>query len=101
MANSDDEDLFALLWLALGSIGAIIAFATAMAVRAWNETIGWLLEHSVLVPGTQSPWLAIPNTNGAGLDVPRCFIVASLVLLVVFGAVETTRRRWARPRGLA
>lgn len=99
--NNDDEDLFSLIWIALGSIGAIIAFATAMVARAWNESIDWLLEHSILVAGTQTPLLTVPHAGGAGLDVPRCFIAASVLLLLAFAAVQGIRRHWARARDLS
>lgn len=100
MANSDDDDVFTIVMMGLGSIGAILAFAATLAATMWTTTITWLLDHDVLVSAAKSPWLSVPNSDGVGLDAQRCFIAAGLLLLLVVAAVDAIRRYWARGRDL-
>lgn len=100
MPNNDDDE-FTLIMLAIGSLGAIIAFGATMAATAWQETVTWLLEHHVLVTAARSPWLTLPHADGAGLDPQRCFIAAGLLIFLGFVTVEALRRHWARGRELA
>lgn len=100
MANSDDDDLFTLVMMGLGSIGAILAFGATLAATMWATTLDWLLEHHVLVSAAKSPWITVPHSSGAGLDAQRCFIVAAALLLLVLAVVDLARRRLAKSREL-
>lgn len=70
--------------------------AISMALGWLDGAVRWLVVNGVLVASSQDPVLVIPGAHGAGLDVGRLMVVASVValLLVAVGsAVARARRR--------
>lgn len=65
--------------------GAAALSSTLLAVKGWRHQLGeWLLTRHVLVDPAV---LALPGLSGAGLDIPRAFIAAGLLGLVITGVV--------------
>ena len=98
--SSDDDDLFTLVMIGLGSIGLIISAGAAVLLTAWSTSVRWLLEHKVVVASRHHPIITLPHAGGAGLDYARCFILAAIVLLLLFAVVQSVRRYWARSQEL-
>ena len=90
-ARTSDDDLFMLLLLGVFSLGAA---GTAAAVL-WGRVLAWLLAHQVLVAEARHPLVALPYSQGAGLDVPRLALALAGALLLTVGAVRWTRRQLA------
>lgn len=83
----DDDELIWLLVL------AAIAVSSGALVVARDHVVAWLLDHSVLLPESDSPWISIPGTGGAGLDASRVLLTAAALAAVVIGLVTARRRR--------
>ena len=98
--SSADDDLFTLVMLGMGSLGLIIPAGVAVLLTAWHTSVSWLLEHKVIVAAHRHPLLTLPHAGGAGLDSARCFVLAAIVLLLLFAAVQSVRRYWARSQEL-
>lgn len=98
--SSADDDLFTLVMLGMGSLGLIISAGVAVLLTAWSTSVRWLLEHKVIVAEQRHPLLTLPHAGGAGLDYARCFVLAAIVLLLLFAAVQSVRRYWARSQEL-
>lgn len=99
--SSADDDLFTLAVIGAGSIGLIISFILALVTNAWSTSIHWLLDHQIVVARHENPLITLPYAGGAGLDTARCFILAAILLLLLFGAAQVLRRAWARRQELA
>jgi hypothetical protein len=91
--NRTDDDLFTLVMIGIGSIGAIAAGAAGVLGGAWAWAVGWLLAHDILVAASTDPLLTMPAAGGAGLDRPRLAIGAAIVLLLLVAAIDALRRR--------
>ena len=85
--NTDDD----LVLLILGAVG--LGSAGTMAVAGWTKTVAWLLAHQVLVTVGAHPLLIVPQTAGAGLDLPRLALGTAAVLLLIVAGVSAVRRR--------
>ena len=62
--------------------------------------VAWLLDHQVLIPAASNPLVALPASNGAGLDLPRLLLAGAIALgLIAFlghrvrRAVQVRRQR--------
>lgn len=88
-----DDDLFVLTLLGLFGLGG----AAAGAAILWGRALAWLLEHGILIAAAQRPLVALPQSNGAGLDTPRLALVAAAALLLIAAGVGSLRR-WLRRR---
>jgi hypothetical protein len=91
--NRTDDDLFTLVMIGIGSIGAIAGGASGLLGGAWSQAVAWLLAHDILVAASTDPLLAMPAADGAGLDLPRLAIAAATALLLLVAAVDALRRR--------
>jgi len=69
-SRTDDDDVFTLVMIGVGSFGAIAAGAWVLITDAWTQVVSWLLTHDVLVTSSTDPLLAVPKADGAGLDLP-------------------------------
>lgn len=98
--SSDDDDLYTLVMMGLGSIGLIISAGVAVLLTAWSASVRWLLEHKVIVASHHHPLISLPHAGGAGLDYARCFVLAAIVLVLLFAAVQSVHRYWARNQEL-
>jgi hypothetical protein len=82
--KSDDQeksgDLFwAVIAAAMFGVPTIIL---GSVTTAWADATGWMLDHRILVPAAADPVVALPATEGAGLDWARIAIVAGGLLMV-------------------
>lgn len=86
-SRSSDGDI--LTMLAVGML--LLGSAGTWAVLAWSKVLTWGLEHQVLLPAAEGPLVAIPGSDGAGLDVQRIAVAAAvlLVVLAITGGVAT------------
>ena len=75
---------------AIGSVGVV-----------WLTSVGWLVEHHVLVPAAVHPVFALPACAGAGLDAARLAIGAGIVVALIAVAVSAVHRRVAGRRDLS
>jgi len=82
------DDLFVLTMMGLFGLGAA---GTAAAVL-WEHVLAWALAHGILVPAAAHPLVAVPNSAGAGADLPRLSIAAA-GLLVLFAVTVGVLRR--------
>jgi len=62
----------------------------------WAGGAQWLIAHHVLIAASSSPLVAVPGTNGAGLDLRRVAIAAAVVLVALACAVSALRHRYRR-----
>lgn len=95
-ADTPEEELTVLMAL-MGASGVIVG---ALAVF-WDKVVAWLLEHEVLIAASANPLVAIPGTEGAGLDLMRVIVGVGIVLalVAVLGSIlgrAVRRRRHAR-----
>lgn len=73
-SGSDDDGLILIQLgvVAVGMTGGIgVVYATGL---------GWLVRHGIFI--TDNPVVAIPGTEGIGLDWPRLLVVAGIALVV-------------------
>lgn len=77
--------------------------ALSMAMGWLGGAVRWLVLYGVLVGAASDPLLVIPGTHGAGLDLGRLMIVASVVALLLTTACSAAvgahrRRRMEEPQ---
>lgn len=84
-----DNDLMVIL-LVLVLFGGSIA---AAALGYWHTVAAWLVDHRVLLAGSDHPLLRLPGFAGAGIDAARIFIAVAVVAVAVIAAVHTIRSR--------
>lgn len=75
---------------AIGSVGVV-----------WLTSVGWLVEHHVLVPAAVHSALALPACAGAGLDGARLAIGVGIVVALMAVGVSAVHRRVAARRDLS
>jgi hypothetical protein len=97
--RTGDDDLFTLVMIGIGSIGAIAGGAWGLLGGAWAQAVGWLLAHDILVAGSTDPLLTMPAADGAGLDLSRLAIAAGAALLLLVAGIDALRRRRRDPFG--
>jgi hypothetical protein len=88
-----EDDALILLVLAYLAGPALLAYF-------WKQALAWLLDHQVLIPAASNPLVALPASNGAGLDLPRLLLAGAIALgLIAFlghrvrRAVQVRRQR--------
>lgn len=90
-SRSSDGDVLTMLFvgtLLLGSAGTVTALA-------WAKILTWALKQQVLLPAAAAPLVAIPGSEGAGLDLPRLAVAAAILLAVLatLGGAAARRMR--------
>lgn len=98
---TDDDDVFSLIIIGYGSLGAIAATAVAAGLGMWKLAVAWLIEHQVLVPAGDHPWIRIPAGSGAGLDHSRTLVALAAAMVLVAAAGDAVRRHRPRARELS
>jgi len=80
--STDPDDLMVLLFFGMLAGPTIV-------VLAWRSLVGWLVDHRILLAATRDPFVVIPASEGAGLDLPRLLLVGALVLglLAALGSI--------------
>jgi len=96
MLNEEDRDLYALIFtgpfILLGIFGSVLAGASGWIITKGHVATSWLIQHNILVPADQA---AIPILD-AGLDLPRCVLLAAILILMLWGMIASARRHRAR-----
>lgn len=87
---SDDSTTLILMGLLFGP--AVLAAGLGFAASKVPGVAGWLVEHHVLAAAADDPFLVIPGTGGAGLDLMRIIPVVALLLIVLVWAVWVSKR---------
>ena len=93
-AGLSDADQMSLLMAAPLIFGIVVGAIPAMSARA----TAWLLEHNMIIAATESPLLALPGAEGAGLDIRRLIVVAAVLAVAVALAVSGLRQAVDRRR---
>jgi len=78
-SRTSDDDLFVLTMM--GLFGFVAAAAAAAVL--WDRVLAWALAHGLLVPAAAHPVVTVPNSAGAGADLPRSAIAAAVLLLIL------------------
>lgn len=92
--SADDE-------FVLFIIGCLAAAAlVGSAGLVWLKGVGWLVEHQVLVPASQRPLLALPFSDGAGLDMSRLAVLCAVLLALIAWAASAIHHRIAAARSI-
>ena len=93
-AGLSDADQMSLLMAAPLIFGIVVGSIPTMSARA----TAWLLEHNMIIAATESPLLALPGAEGAGLDIRRLIVVAAVLAVAVALAVSGLRQAVDRRR---
>jgi len=83
-----------LIILMAGAAVAGALFTAGSGLTA--DLMGWLVEHSVLLPAARDPQFPIPLAGGAGLDGPRLMVAAGVGTMPAAWAVDELARRIVR-----
>jgi len=84
-----EEDLIAVITVALTAIGSVAVVAATM----WERVVSWLLQQHVVVADVGDPIVTLPASGGAGLDVPRLALLAAALVAATAVGVAGWRRR--------
>lgn len=79
---------------------AAVTVALSSVGFLWLQGVDWLLEHGVLVPPATAI-VVIPETGGAGFDLPRVAIATGVALAATAWTASTAARALRRPEDLA
>ncbi|PRY09928.1 hypothetical protein [Kineococcus rhizosphaerae] len=86
-ANSEPDERMQVTLIAM-------AVASAVGVTAmWKAVLTFLIGFAVLVPAGADVLVRMPGGAGVGLDAPRCWIAAALVMALVGLGVKHQRHR--------
>lgn len=92
MFNEEDQELYALIFggpmLLMGLLGGV----SGWIVTQGQVATAWLIQHHILVPADQA---VIPILD-AGMDLPRCVLLVTVLILMVWGMIAGARRRRER-----
>ncbi len=92
---SDDDQLLLIMGLPLLlTLGAGIL--PSLSVKA----TAWLTAHEILVAATESPLIALPGAEGAGLDLRRIIGAIAVLAMALALAVSGVRRQLDQRRQL-
>lgn len=85
--------------LILGIVG-VLAAPTLLGVLVvfWEQCVAWAVTAGVLLPSAVEPLVVLPQAGGAGLDLPRMFVVFGLAVAVLLLVVVSARAAWLRRR---
>src|SRR5699024_12591446 len=91
MLNEEDRDLYALIFtgpfILLGIFASVLAGASGWIITKGHVATSWLIPHNILGPADQA---AIPIL-AAGLDLPRCVLLAAILILLLWGRFASAR----------
>lgn len=81
----------------LAALGLVLAVCSpwiaVVALGKWEDVAAWCTDHGVLVDSDEDPMLALPRSDGAGLDTPRVLLAIAVVVIVLM-AIWYARMRW-------
>lgn len=84
------DELVTLKFIVLGALG-FLGSGGALGVF-WLRGVSWLVEHQVLVSASSGPVFSFPGAEGAGLDMPRVLIIASVAVALIAIAISSLQR---------
>ena len=93
-AGLSDADQMSLLMAAPLIFGVVVGALPSMSARV----TAWLLEHNMIIGAAESPLLALPGAEGAGLDVRRLIVVVAVLAVAVALAISGLRQAVDRRR---
>ena len=93
-ATSSADDEFVLFIIGCVAAAALVGSAGFF----WLKGVTWLVEHQILVPASQHPLVALPSSDGAGLDLSRLAVLAAVLIALIAWAASAIHHRLAASR---
>lgn len=92
MFTEEDRDLYALIFTGPTLLLGLLGGASGWIIAQGQVATAWLTQHNILVPADQA---LIPILD-AGLDLPRCVLLGTLIILMLWMTIAGARRQRER-----
>ncbi|WP_026821102.1 hypothetical protein [Arthrobacter castelli] len=87
-SSLSDNDLIAIIVLAVVAVAAFGGAIAAFAAGLFNTATEWAIDHGLMVAANDA---LVPIGTG-GLDAPRIFVAASAVVIFILAATQLKHR---------